>query len=391
MEKKIFKIGFIAVISLALLAAPYAHAELMQKPAKVNLTLSEGVQYNSNPGYADTGNRDRDWANQLNALLSIELPFGEIHKYSFNSNTTWLKYFRYHKFNQVNNNLSHSVDLTFNRWTLNLHQNFDATSEPNTNEMVIPAANTLLRKRVNAPGIAVRGDLGKLKLAGGFDYEDYDTNDAYKMLARKTYSPYMQAGVQITPLLDGFVSYSYSRTIHKRREINDSHGNNLSAGLRGELTRYLTGEITVGYAWLDFRQTGTTGDNSNYHGLVYSGTLTNRLSKLTTQQLTLSLSPEDGYNVGNYYKSYATKYLVNHTLNAKIDVNASAGYIYNKESGSEWGREKAHIWEFGGGFNYHLTKRSDFKVAYDFAEKSSNRHGKNYKQHSVSAGVNYTF
>jgi hypothetical protein len=390
-EKKIFKKRFIVVVCLSLLVVPCAQAEFMQKPFKANLTVSEGVMYNTNPGYADEIGREHDWANVLGATLSIELPFGEIHKYTLNTNTSWVRYYSLHKFNQINNNISHSVDLTFNRWVLNIHQNFDATSEPTTRETVIPSGNTLLRKRVNVPGFAIRGDLGKLKLSGGFDYEDYVANDEYNMLSRTSYTPYIEAAMEITPLLDGFSRYTYDRTIRKKTILNNSHSNEVQAGLRGDLTRYLTGEISAGYAWVDFTQTGNIQDDSEYHGVVYGGSLTNRLSKLTTQKLTFSLTPEQGYGVGNYYKSYTTQYTIDHTLNAKVDVNASAAYTYDKESGTSYAKEKAQIWQYAGGLKYHLAKNSDISLAYVYADKSSNRHGKDYKQQGVTTSIDYKF
>ncbi|MEI8349005.1 MAG: outer membrane beta-barrel protein [Candidatus Omnitrophota bacterium] len=381
---------FIVVAVLLLLVAPYARAEFMVKPVRGTLLVSEGMLYNSNPGYADVGAREHDWANQMSAGLSLEVPFGQIHKYTLNSNTTWIKYFTNHKFNQVNNNLTHSVDFTFNRWALNIHQNFDASSVPDTNEMPI-VSKELLRKRINAPGFAVRGDLGKLKLSGGFDYQDYDTNDEYKILQRKTYTPYLEGAMQITPLLDGFMRYTYTRTIRAENVLNNSHGNDVKVGLRGNLTPYLTGEVGIGYDWTDFSQSGTTGDQSNYHGLVYSGGLTNRLSKHTTQKISFSLEPEQGYSDANYYKCWTTEYMLSHTLNTKVDVNASVGYILSNESGHAYDMEKSNIWQFGTGFNYHLAKNSDLVVGYNFSDKSSNRPGKNYKQHALSTSVNYRF
>jgi hypothetical protein len=385
----IFKKSFILVISLLILAVP-AYAEIMQKPAKVNIAVNEGILYNSNPGYASTPNRDHDWANQMGASLSIELPFGEIHKYSFNSNTSWVKYFSLRKFNQVNNNISHAVDFTFNRWMLNIHQNFDSTAEPNENEVGIPS-NTLLRKRVNVPGFAIRGDLGKLKLSTGFDYTDYNTNDDYKMLARKVYTPYIESAFAITPLLDGYARYTYSRTIRKHHDLSSSYGNDVKVGLRGELTRYLAGEIGVGYDWLTFDSNPTSGDTSDYSGITYSGSLSNRLSKLTTQTLSLSLNPEQGYNVGNYYTYYITGYKINHTLNNRIDVNASVTYTDTHESGGDYFKEKAHIWQYGGGFNYKIAKQASLSLDYSYGDKVSNKHGKGYKQQSVSTRINYTF
>jgi uncharacterized protein (PEP-CTERM system associated) len=165
----------------------------------------------------------------------------------------------------------------------------------------------------------------------------------------------------------------------------------VQAGLRGDLTRYLTGEISAGYAWVDFTQTGNIQDDSEYHGVVYGGSLTNRLSKLTTQKLTFSLTPEQGYGVGNYYKSYTTQYTIDHTLNAKVDVNASAAYTYDKESGTSYAKEKAQIWQYAGGLKYHLAKNSDISLAYVYADKSSNRHGKDYKQQGVTTSIDYKF
>ena len=403
MNKKFLRVSFpfIVLSIIGLIGAPCVHADFMIKPFKGSAAITEGIYYNSNPGYADVGNRTPSWGNKLGFDLGLELPFGELHKYSLNSHTEWKKYFddEADEWDAVNTRVSHSLDFTFNKWSLNIHQNFQYSDEPDTAELPV-LGRDLLQKTVNVPGFAIRGDLGKMKLATGFDYTNYRTNDAYRILERDVYAPWLEVGVQFTPLLDGFMRYTFTNIDRVTNEMNDSKGYDVKGGLRGELTPYLVGEIAVGYAYVDYDNTNPPGsptygggDSSDYSGLVYSGSVTNRLSKLTTQTLSFSLAPEPGYNVGNYYTTYTAGYDITHQLNDKLTIGGLFEYIRSQESGgAPRFKEDSDIWVLGSSFNYKLAKNLSLSAEYKYTEKESEvKRGKDYKQHAASVGLRYAF
>jgi len=375
---------------LLLTCISFARAEFIEKPFSGTLTVSEGPYYNSNPGYADKGNHDPSWGNKLTANLGIEVPFGSVHRYTLNSSSQWLKNFEYNKFNQVNNSIAQALDLVFNKWTLNVHYNFEDSSDPTSLEMAV-VSQSLLRKKVNYPGIYAEGDLGKMKLRVGYDYQDYATNEAYDVLEYQSYTPFIDLAVKMTPLWDAFMRYTYTRTDRNSNEMNGSDDNDIKVGARGDLTPYLAGEVGVGYSDVSFDDTVTGGDDSDFSGVVYSGSLSNRISQLTTQQLSFSLSPEQGYNVGNYYTCYDTKYTITHQLNSKINIDFLTEYLTNLESGTSYDKENSKIWIYGAGFSYALAKNLNLGLDYKYSDKDSKRAGKSYVVHETSLGLNYTF
>ncbi len=409
MNKKILKMifSFFIVLFMILINAPCAHAEFMIRPFKGSASITESIYYDSNPGRADfKGNRDASMGNRLGLDLALELPFGELHKYSFNSSTAWSKYFSNDAegYDNVSSKLSHSLDLVFNKWSLNIHHNFDATDEPEGAELSAVDNNRgVFRKEVQYPGFVVRGDLGKLKLALGGDYQNYRTNSRYDELERDVYSGFIEAGAQITPLLDGFFRYTYTDIERLDPMYNSSQGHDLRLGMRGELTPYLAGEVAAGYAMVYFEDTnpftpGFTGwgDSSDYEGVVFSGSLTNRLSRLTTQKFSFSYEPEVGYNVGNYYSTFIGMYNIDHQLNDKINLHGLAQYIYSKESGGvpRFKEDYSEVLQFGGGIAYAVGKNIDLIADYTYTEKDSEARAataKDYIQHEASVGARYTF
>jgi opacity protein-like surface antigen len=391
-HKFTFKHAIILSLSICMVFVSYTvYPEAFRfKPLKISAAIIESIAYNSNVGYGDKGNEFSDWANKLAGKLSIELPFGNIHRYSLDVRSSWLKYFNENDFDQFNNVLTHYVDLIFNKWSVNIHHTLDASSEPRIDEMPY-LEKGLLEKFANYPGIAIKGDLGKLKLSGGFDYQNYRTNKKYKLLERDAYIGYIDTAFELMPALDGFVRATYTRTNRKSSLMNDSNGYDLRGGLRGQISPYLDGEIGVGYAIMDF-DAKKNSNTSDYNNMVLSASVTNRISELTTQQASFSISPEQGYDPDtNYYKQYLAAYTITHRLNRMMNLNGLFEYLNIMESGGTHFKEKADIFRYGGGLSCAIAKNLSLVADYAYSHKKSNRHGKGYSQHIVTTGVRYDF
>jgi predicted porin len=184
---------------------------------------------------------------------------------------------------------------------------------------------------------------------------------------------------------------------------NNSQGHDLRLGMRGEFTPYLTGELTGGYAMVYFDQSNPTtsgwygwGDSTDYESVVFSGALTNRLSRLTTQKLSFSYEPVVGYNVGNYYATYIGKYNIAHQVNDRLNLGGLIQYIYSEESGGapRFREDHSEVWQIGGNIAYAVGKNIDLIADYTYTEKDSEARGataKEYIQHEASVGARYTF
>lgn len=368
-----------------------AYAELIKlKGIEISGGVTESITYNSNPGYSSVSEQGHDFANLMNFDFNLGVPFGSLHSYNFNSTADWYQYFDNKKYNQFNFGLVQSVDLIFNRAALNLHQSLVHTSIPTTRENVV-ISNGILKKDVNAFGYAFKADLGKLKAETGCDFEIYRAYEQYKVMDSNNITPYVEGGFEITPVLDGFTRYTYMRTQNISSVENNSNQHKIVGGLRGELSKYLVGEVNAGYSAMIFNDKNASLDNQNYYGLTFNSSLTNRLSNHTTQMLALAYEPQTSYNVGNFYKTLLLTYTATHKLNRFINLSGLFEYENAMESSGLYMNEKINYLRAGGGFDYIIAKNLSLRADYKYGDKNSNRNGKGWKQHIVTAGLNYRF
>lgn len=368
-----------------------SYAEFRLDPFKVTLSPFEGVGYNSNPGYASKRDKDHGFTNQIGADLGVELPFGRLHRYTWNSHSYWNAYFYTPEYNQFNNTFTQSVDLIFNKWQLNIHQYFDNSQEPTLQEKGF-LDRGFWRRITTTPGFRLQGDMGKIKPIIGFDYTYYSANETYKIMDNVQYTPYVELDYALTERISGILKFTYTNTQRHSCMMNNSNSYDLRAGLRGEITPYLVGEVDAGYEVMKFEKKPNNSDESDYSSYVGGLTLTNRISRLTTQQIRFAYEPEIGFSEHtNYYKSISTEYTVNHSLNSKINLNGSVGYLNINESGSSYERARATVWDYGLGISYAIMKNLTLATDYDYSEKTANRHGKGYRQHLAAITAKYTF
>ncbi|MFH1664975.1 MAG: outer membrane beta-barrel protein [Candidatus Omnitrophota bacterium] len=388
---KVLKASIILIFAFMMACTSNAYASFNASPFEIDLQVREGVSYNSNPAYDIRSREKSSWGSKLGETVTIQLPFGGTHRYTLLNNTDWTYYFNNNAFSHVNSNTVQSLDLIFSKWSFNLHQGFNISSTPTTEQLGIVESD-LFKSVSPSAGIAATGDLGKLTLRTGFDYSYKSYNQDYDLLDQDSYIAFADAGFEVMPVLDVFTRYTADMTKRRKDTMNDSFGNSIIGGVRGDITPYLVGEVGAGYSWYDFKKTDTAPDESDYSNMIYSGSLTNRLSRLTTQKVTFSLSPQQGYTQGHdYYKSYVTKYTITHELNDRINLNGIAAYINNAEGGAAETKEKSEIYQIGGGIKYFIAKYATLGISYDFAYKDSNLHGKDYRQHEAVVQLIHNF
>lgn len=359
------------------------------KPFKGSATLREGATYNTNIGRADKHNKSSDWGNVLGGGVTLLVPIAELHSYSFNIDTAWTRYFSdSDDFSHTNTVLNQSVDVVFNNWAANIHHSFDLSSDPTTSELAV-VENDLLKRKVHRVGGTLFHDFNKMKLTGGVDFEVYRTNTEYDMLERDAYTAYVDTEFPVTAFFGLFARYSFANLDRKFDILNGGNQHTALGGIRGNITKYLVGNAGVGFAYTDYKN-NTDTDSKQYRNVVYSGSLTNRISNLTTQSVQFSLNPDPGYSVGNYFTTFDTCYNIMHRLNSKINLNGTAEHMYGKESGNSHFKEKYNIFLCGAGLSYSFAKNLSLGTGYNFSHRNSNRHGKDYTQHAVTAQLSYT-
>ena len=387
------KISAALLLSCALCLIPFtAYAELMNlRGVEVSGDVGESISYNSNPGYSSTTEEGHDFANLMNFDLNVGVPFNNLHRYTINTWTNWYQYFNNQKYSQVNLRLAQAVDLIFNKAAFNLHHSYEHSSIPTIEEAGI-ISNGILKKDVNKFGFAMSNDLGKMKTETGFDMEIYRANDLYTPLDRNTYAPYVDLAYELTPVLDGYTRYTYQRADRLASIMNDSNQHDIVAGLRGEISKYLVGQVGAGFTAMVFDQKGDSSiQNDNYYGLNFNGSLTNRLTKYTSQKIAASYGPELGYNVGNFYKNFNVTYTLTHKLNRWITVSGLVEYENMLDSSGQNVNEDIDLFGYGAHVDWLLAKDLSWRSDFKYGEKDSNQAGNSYKQVIVQSGLFYTF
>ena len=128
----------VAVLTILVLFSfvSLTQAEINIKPFEFSGQVTEGMVYNSNPGYASRPNEESCWGMRTGGGGKLELPFGGFHTYSLEGKSDWYKYFTNDKFTHWDNKLQQNLDFSFNRWSLNIHQGWENSEQPAAREMV---------------------------------------------------------------------------------------------------------------------------------------------------------------------------------------------------------------------------------------------------------------
>ena len=167
----------------------------------------------------------------------------------------------------------------------------DSPSDPNLPQGI--AKPPLYYQAGATAGLAHQFNRLEISAKGLFDrtaYNEAELNDG-TMLSLKDrnydqYSGLLRAGYEVYPGITPFVEGGLDRRVHDLQTDfsgvqRDSDGKMIRVGSTFELTRFLTGEASIGYVQRDYKDP-TLG---KLHGLIYDASLIYYASPLTTLRL----------------------------------------------------------------------------------------------------------
>ncbi len=380
---KLFSLVSALVVSFLLSSSLYALENLHLGRLQINPYLKFKVEYNSNI-YLQQNNEKDDFITYFTPGFNLYFPWEE-NFIEFDYHVDLLSFSAYSDENTQRQFISLNSDLKFGRnLTLNFEEKFEKTDEPATSELTERQDRTRNLAKVS---LAWEGD--KLGLEGGFtsiqdDYKNLDELDRYENIFSLT------GFYRFLPKTQGLVEYKYGDITYDKETGSHANAeyNQLSLGIKGNITSKLTGLIKGGYQWRDYSRNKKDFDG----GVVYSS-LIHQLNPRTQTSLFVERGVnESTFSGNNYYEYNQVGLEFQKKLGYKQKLTLNLSYERDdfpvKVSGQE---RKDDLWSFKAGWDYSIRKWISLGVSYRYRNRDSSIYGYDYTDNIVAFSTNLTF
>jgi hypothetical protein len=274
---------------------------------------------------------------------------------------------------------------------LNFHDRFSIMQNPVDEPLLSNVAR--FDRFENSAGVTALFDFNDLKFVVGYDHFTYRTfGNEFDFLDRSEEQFFASAGLRISDALTAGLDGSFG-LINYRYNINNN-GTTWTAGpfIEATLSSYTTLRIAGGWQQMNFSQTGTTGDTSNYSGWFGNIPISQRLNQYWTHSLSAGHKARLGLEV-NFSEYDYVRYLSQWQINPRLSAGFEAILEEDNESGTIQAQdaELARRWGAGVTLSWRLGPKLTAGLQYHYWNKNSDLALRSYYQNSVSVDLNYQF
>jgi hypothetical protein len=206
-----------------------------------------------------------------------------------------------------------------------------------------------------------------------------------------------------------FWATTFGVYLPKDNTKQESRGVTTAIGVSGQLTPYLSGNISVGYgiSWLDRVVLGP-GDGI-FGGIFDKRDIPDDQVNGITSSIGLNyghpLSPNTTYSISvfrspgvtavlkdsNITEIYGVNLGLSHRLRPTVTLSPTFGWVHAEDVGKGGDGEVTDLFFFAIGFSRQLTSRVAFTADYRFQHRLSNLEGEDYLVNQVTCKFRYTF
>ena len=363
-------------------------------PVDFSASAAVEVDYNDNVGLAE-----KDRLSDLIVRPSVEIDSAwhvtTLNTLRFDIGIAYAKYTQHSDLDTRSLLLDPGSQISFDVFIggvlkLTFHDRFailqNPIDEPNL-------SNTALFDRFqNAAGVTALLDFNDLKIVFGYDHFNYRAFDSeFDFLDRREEQFYASAALRVSDAVSVGLDGS-AALVHYLTDFNNN-GTTWSAGpfVEATLSNYTTVRLAGGYQAMDFDQSGTSGDTTQYGGWYGNVTVAQRLNQYWSHSLSAGHEARLGLEVNFSEYTYA-RYLAQWRINPRL-VASLEGFAENaNESGTAaQNSEDAFRWGAGANFTYRLGNKLSLEVGYQYVNKNSNLPLRDYYQNVGTLVVKYDF
>jgi hypothetical protein len=367
------------------------------KAGPVNFEASASLEadYNDNVGLAEKG-RESDIILRPTIDLNAAWRATELNTLRFNVGFSYAAYLQHSNLNTHSVLLDPGSQLAFDVYVgdvlrLTFYDQFAILQNP----IDEPTLSNVARfdRFQNSAGVTALFDFNDLKFVVGYDHFNYKTfgTEDFNFLDRHEEQIYASASLRLSDAVTAGVDANAALFYYDVPFNND--GDTFSAGpfVEATLSHYTTLRADGGVQIMNFQQTGTNGDTSNYHGWYAALTVAQRLNQYWRHSLSVGHESRLGLEV-NYYEYYYARYLASWQLNPRLSLGIQAFVEDSDESGGA-AQDAEHSWRWGGTLTltYRLGRKLSAELSYGYVKKDSDLALRSYYQNLGTLGLKYEF
>ena len=208
------------------------------------------------------------------------------------------------------------------------------------------------------------------------DYQSSSLENSYHDL--NTIPLSLRAFYIYSEKLDIYSDYTFTKSISADSSLNaaDSTNHSFSFGLNGEYSSKLSGNIGLGYSWMDFERDSLNTDNNFVSSLNLNWTHNSKTS--TSYSINRQFSPS-AQGSSTFSTNIAVG--VNHKLTDRIRGSANTNYSVIDYSLSDNSSSKLNQIGLGFGLDYNWSEMIILGTSYNFS--SIDNKSESYDRHTL--------
>lgn len=300
------------------------------------------------------------------------------------------------KEDRTDNTVSASLGMTMlSHIVFKVKENFKKTADPPTSEL------TDLEKRLRNDtivDIGLKGD--KMGLDAHFEYhrDVYDSTNL-KGLDKKDFVIGPVAYLQVGPKTTIFAQWDFGQIRYDHSTSNlDSTYVNRNIGIRGKITRKLTGVIKAGRKTTDYEDNrNIEEDDKDFKaGVVFANITYQILPRTTINAYASKSSIESTFETNNFFVESKGGGQLKHLLMDRVTVFGGGYYQINKYPevitfAGLTDERKDKLSGSNAGLKYELKKWLILEGVYNFSKKDSNFNDFDHKNNVYSGKLTILF
>jgi hypothetical protein len=273
---------------------------------------------------------------------------------------------------------------------LNFHDRFAIVQNP----IDEPNLSNIARfdRFQNASGVTANWDFDVLQFVLGYDHFIYRSlGQEFNFLSRNEEQFFGSASVRVSDALTVGVDANGGIVNYVTKFNNNGFTYSSGPFFEAQLSPYTKLRITGGYQGMEFDQSGTTGDKSQYNGWYANATITQRLNQYWTHALSAGHEARLGLDT-NFAKYTYVRYVADWRINSRWNANLQAFLEEADESGNlALISENAFRVGATASVSCRLGERLTSTFRYEYVNKDSDLLLRSYYQNVGILSLAYDF
>jgi len=382
------------ILVVALFVAGFFTAASMESAAweqgklKVVPAVKYDQQWDSNIFY-DRDDPQHDWIFVTTPGILGEFGFGPegMHKVKADYKVELGAFARFDDQNYGNHDLNTGLGLDFDRYTLDVNNRFQFTSDRAGTEF----NNRVLRK-IDTFDAVMGWHFNKMDFDTGYRFYIVDyLSDTLDSIDYYQNEGWITGYVQVAPKTKALLEFDYQNIQYPDASGRNGNAYAILTGLKGQITSKVEGTVKVGYKYKDYNSSRQK-DYSNY---VSGIELFYDMSQRVDMRFSYFREPyESTYSNNNYYIGDHFKYNVTYDLGRNFTAILDTFWFHNQYKAAGVGEENKRAdneWQVAPRLEYKWKEYVVLGAGYKFHQRESNIGSRRYDQHVINADVTLMF